>query len=217
MFLFLLEHIKNMHTLNIDSFFESLTKDDIFEKLAAFGEDVKIHFHKDCPHCKGGLTPLAMRMSQPFCGYLPISRPLYHECEKCGLVAEKEENLPVILPEISDYLPRDDGKSPLAKATKWMNVKCPFCGRSQPLRSIRSFTVKFNTRNMGDLVIEICCVDCEKLDTIYFRKEVDKITDVIPFLTGEKEPKSEPLLEEEMYKQKDNNVVEKMVISSRRS
>ncbi|MEY2702889.1 MAG: hypothetical protein RLY43_1527 [Bacteroidota bacterium] len=49
-------------------------------------------------------------------------------CSSCGPVPEKEENLPVVLPEISDYLPRDDGKSPLAKATEWMNTKCPKCG-----------------------------------------------------------------------------------------
>ncbi|MBP9763571.1 MAG: class I tRNA ligase family protein, partial [Candidatus Pacebacteria bacterium] len=49
-------------------------------------------------------------------------------CASCGSVPEAEKNLPVILPEISDYLPRDDGKSPLAKATDWMNTKCPKCG-----------------------------------------------------------------------------------------
>ncbi len=49
-------------------------------------------------------------------------------CSKCGAVPEKEENLPVVLPEISDYLPRDDGKSPLAKATDWMHASCPKCG-----------------------------------------------------------------------------------------
>ena len=86
MFLFLLKTIENMHTLNIGSFIERISEDDIFEKLAAFGEDVKVHFYKECPHCKGELAPLTMRMSQPFCGYLPISRPLYHECEMCGLV-----------------------------------------------------------------------------------------------------------------------------------
>jgi len=100
---------------------------------------------------------------------------------------------------------------------KWMNVKCPFCGKDQPLRSIRSFTVKFNTRNMGDLAIEICCIDCRKLDTIYFQQEIDKLSDVIPLLTGEKEPKSKPVLEEKMYKLQYNNVVEKMINSPRRS
>lgn len=48
-------------------------------------------------------------------------------CSSCGSVPEAEENLPVILPEISDYLPRDDGKSPLAKATDWVKTKCPKC------------------------------------------------------------------------------------------
>ena len=99
---------------------------------------------------------------------------------------------------------------------RWMNVKCPFCGKEQPLRSIRSVSIKFNTRNMGDLTLEICCVDCHKMDTLYFQQEIEKITDVIPFLTGEKEPKSAPILEEKMYKLKYNNAVEKMVNAPRR-
>jgi len=53
--------------------------------------------------------------------------PVIH-CEKCGAVPVPEKDLPVILPEIEDYLPRDDGKSPLAKATEWVNVDCPSCG-----------------------------------------------------------------------------------------
>jgi len=53
--------------------------------------------------------------------------PVIH-CAKCGAVAVPESELPVVLPEISDFLPREDGKSPLAKATDWLNVKCPKCG-----------------------------------------------------------------------------------------
>jgi leucyl-tRNA synthetase len=53
--------------------------------------------------------------------------PVIH-CAKCGVVAVPEADLPVVLPEISDFLPREDGKSPLAKATDWLNVKCPKCG-----------------------------------------------------------------------------------------
>jgi leucyl-tRNA synthetase len=49
-------------------------------------------------------------------------------CASCGPVPESEENLPVVLPDISDYMPRDDGKSPLSKATDWMQTKCPNCG-----------------------------------------------------------------------------------------
>jgi len=53
--------------------------------------------------------------------------PIIH-CKSCGPVAVPEKDLPVILPDIDNYLPRDDGKSPLAKADSWMNVKCPKCG-----------------------------------------------------------------------------------------
>ena len=53
--------------------------------------------------------------------------PVIH-CAKCGAVAVPEADLPVVLPEIVDFLPREDGKSPLAKATDWLNVKCPKCG-----------------------------------------------------------------------------------------
>jgi leucyl-tRNA synthetase len=54
--------------------------------------------------------------------------PIIH-CGSCGPVPENVENLPVKLPEVSDYLPREDGKSPLSKATDWINVKCPNCGK----------------------------------------------------------------------------------------
>lgn len=49
-------------------------------------------------------------------------------CATCGPQAVPEKDLPVILPETDDFLPRDDGKSPLAKVSEWVNVKCPKCG-----------------------------------------------------------------------------------------
>ena len=48
----------------------------------------------------------------------------------CGVVAVPEKDLPVKLPDIKDYLPTGDGKSPLAKAMKWVKTKCPKCGSS---------------------------------------------------------------------------------------
>lgn len=86
MFLFLIKNIKDVAVLDISSFINRLSADSIFDKLAAFGEAVKVHFYKKCPHCQGRIIPLPMKMSQAFCGYLPVSRPLYHECEKCGLI-----------------------------------------------------------------------------------------------------------------------------------
>lgn len=48
-------------------------------------------------------------------------------CPKCGWVPEKEENLPIVLPEVEAYEPTDDGQSPLAKITDWVKTKCPVC------------------------------------------------------------------------------------------
>ncbi len=47
-------------------------------------------------------------------------------CDTCGEVPVPETDLPVLLPDITDYAPK--GKSPLAAAEDWMNVKCPKCG-----------------------------------------------------------------------------------------
>ena len=49
-------------------------------------------------------------------------------CEDCGWVAEKEENLPVLLPDVTEYEPTDTGESPLAKIEEFVNCKCPKCG-----------------------------------------------------------------------------------------
>jgi leucyl-tRNA synthetase len=47
-------------------------------------------------------------------------------CDKCGIVPVPGSELPVLLPEISDFLPK--GRSPLATAEEWVQVKCPSCG-----------------------------------------------------------------------------------------
>ncbi len=49
-------------------------------------------------------------------------------CEKCGWVAIPEEELPLELPKVESYEPTDDGESPLAKMTDWVNTTCPCCG-----------------------------------------------------------------------------------------
>ncbi len=51
------------------------------------------------------------------------------KCAECGYVAVPEDKLPVKLPSLDNYLPADDGRSPLAKAEKWLKVKCPQCGK----------------------------------------------------------------------------------------
>jgi leucyl-tRNA synthetase len=47
-------------------------------------------------------------------------------CDKCGIVPVSDSELPVLLPEITDFLPK--GRSPLAAAEEWVHTKCPSCG-----------------------------------------------------------------------------------------
>jgi len=53
--------------------------------------------------------------------------PLIH-CDKCGVVAVAEEDLPVTLPDVKSYAPTGTGESPLADIDEWVNVVCPTCG-----------------------------------------------------------------------------------------
>ncbi|MCI9246306.1 MAG: leucine--tRNA ligase [Clostridia bacterium] len=53
--------------------------------------------------------------------------PMVH-CEKCGWVPLPEEELPLVLPDIEDYEPSENGESPLAKQTEWLKTTCPHCG-----------------------------------------------------------------------------------------
>ncbi|MBO5260450.1 MAG: leucine--tRNA ligase [Agathobacter sp.] len=50
------------------------------------------------------------------------------ECEKCGFVPIDESELPLLLPEVDSYMPTDNGESPLAAMTDWVNTTCPCCG-----------------------------------------------------------------------------------------
>ena len=53
--------------------------------------------------------------------------PMIH-CDKCGWVPMDEEDLPLLLPDVAEYEPTDNGESPLAKITDWVNTTCPKCG-----------------------------------------------------------------------------------------
>ena len=53
--------------------------------------------------------------------------PIVH-CEKCGFVPLDESELPLLLPEVDSYMPTDNGESPLAAMTDWVNTTCPCCG-----------------------------------------------------------------------------------------
>ena len=53
--------------------------------------------------------------------------PMIH-CDKCGMVPVPEDQLPVLLPNVKNYEPTDDGESPLSAMTDWVNTTCPCCG-----------------------------------------------------------------------------------------
>ena len=55
--------------------------------------------------------------------------PMVH-CDACGWVPLNESDLPLVLPDVAEYEPTDDGESPLAKITDWVNTTCPKCGGS---------------------------------------------------------------------------------------
>lgn len=50
------------------------------------------------------------------------------QCDKCGYVPLPEGQLPLELPEVESYMPTDNGESPLAAMTDWVNTTCPCCG-----------------------------------------------------------------------------------------
>ena len=54
--------------------------------------------------------------------------PIIH-CPECGEVPVKEEELPVLLPEVRSYAPSGTGESPLAAMGEWVNIPCPKCGK----------------------------------------------------------------------------------------
>ena len=49
-------------------------------------------------------------------------------CPECGWVPMNEEDLPLLLPDVAEYEPTEDGESPLANISDWVNCKCPKCG-----------------------------------------------------------------------------------------
>lgn len=55
--------------------------------------------------------------------------PMIH-CEDCGWVPVKEEDLPVLLPDVAKYEPTDNGESPLADIEEFVHTTCPTCGKA---------------------------------------------------------------------------------------
>jgi len=97
---------------------------------------------------------------------------------------------------------------------KWIkDIKCPFCNQKGPLRTVRKIQLCLNTRNFGEVAIEVFCDDCKKMDTLYFRTKMDNVADFASSLMGSVEMPPESVVEEKMYKMNYNNILEKMMTS----
>ena len=100
-------------------FLNGLDKEDAISKMIKWLEDNK---------CGEAQVNYKMRdwifSRQRFWGE-PI--PMVY-CNTCGWVPLNEEDLPLVLPDVAEYEPTDDGESPLAKITDWVNTTCPKCG-----------------------------------------------------------------------------------------
>ena len=98
---------------------DGLDVEDAKIKIIEFLQNNKIGTKKKNYHMKDWAFARQRYWGEP----VPVVK-----CDKCGLVGLKEEDLPLTLPEIKDFVPGEDGKSPLAKIDSWVNTTCPKCG-----------------------------------------------------------------------------------------
>ncbi|MFA7219264.1 MAG: hypothetical protein WC119_02010 [Synergistaceae bacterium] len=97
----------------------------------------------------------------------------------------------------------------------WAVIICPYCGEKLSERSVRSISLLFNARNIGDVAVEFCCDKCKKMDTVYFIKASQNIRDFIDLLDPcyiHDRPEDEPILEGKMYALQYNNLVERRLL-----
>ena len=100
-------------------FLKGLQVKDAKEKMIEFLEEKKIGKAKVNYKLRDWVFSRQRYWGEPI--------PIIH-CDKCGYVPLDESELPLMLPEVESYMPTDNGESPLAAMTDWVNVKCPCCG-----------------------------------------------------------------------------------------
>ena len=106
--------------LHINSeFLDGLNKEDAINKMLEFLEEKGIGNKKVNYRLQDWVFSRQRFWGEPI--------PLVH-CDKCGWVPVPEKDLPVLLPNVAEYEPTDDGESPLAKIKEWVNTTCPKCG-----------------------------------------------------------------------------------------
>jgi len=100
-------------------FLNGLSVEEAKEKIKDFLEEKKIGHRKVNYKLRDWVFSRQRYWGEPI--------PIIH-CDKCGYVPLDESELPLMLPEVESYMPTDNGESPLAAMTEWVNVKCPCCG-----------------------------------------------------------------------------------------
>ena len=106
-------------TLVNSEFLNGLSVSDAKEKIIAFLEEKGIGTSKTNFKLRDWVFSRQRYWGEP----IPIVK-----CEKCGFVPIDESELPLTLPEVESYEPTDNGESPLAAITDWVNTTCPCCG-----------------------------------------------------------------------------------------
>ena len=99
-------------------FLDGLSVAEAKEKMISFLEEKKIGRRKTNYKLRDWVFSRQRYWGEP----IPI---VY--CEKCGYVPLDESELPLELPEVESYMPTDNGESPLAAMTDWVNTICPCC------------------------------------------------------------------------------------------
>ena len=100
-------------------FLNGLEVKDAKTKMIAFLEEKKIGTAKTNYKLRDWVFSRQRYWGEPI--------PIVH-CDKCGYVPIDESELPLMLPEVESYMPTDNGESPLAAMTDWVNTTCPCCG-----------------------------------------------------------------------------------------
>ncbi len=100
-------------------FLNGLEVKDAKAKMIAFIEEKKIGTAKTNYKLRDWVFSRQRYWGEPI--------PIVH-CDKCGYVPIDESELPLMLPEVESYMPTDNGESPLAAMTDWVNTTCPCCG-----------------------------------------------------------------------------------------
>ena len=106
--------------LHINSgFLDGLNKEDAINKMLDYLEERNLGKRKANYKMRDWVFSRQRFWGEPI--------PMVH-CDTCGWVPLNEDDLPLVLPDVAEYEPTDDGESPLAKITDWVNTTCPKCG-----------------------------------------------------------------------------------------